>query len=219
MLEIKGKMMKVRLSSLLRGYPEKLNHGYEMDSEKLNALTEAYLNQEVEVWPVSPPLPSPTKSRKRQISETSTPSPSKKKQRKQYTKKKKEKPAAVAKPVVEEESKQELEIPKEPDVWTWKVTSTGFQSCNNGFGFADFNKKMKERHKIIGNIKQEEEEEEEEEEQQQYKLLEFYNSSYSSAITDMNNLYDESDSILTSTSSSSNHDNMQCLEDLPEFIL
>jgi hypothetical protein len=201
------RMIKVPLSSLLHGAHRK---GYEMDNDKLAALTEAYLNQEVEIWPKqkspkkkklksimeSPEsnnhnLSTPQKiiSRKRQISDTSTPSPKKQKQVQQP------KPMAIK---VEQPMQSE-----EPDVFTWTITAEGFRPVNHNTSFAMFNARMAERQRQI----------EEQEKEDEF----HYWAGPNTTVPDIGSLYDydSSDSILSSSSSSSTEpvvDDMHCHE-------
>lgn len=207
-------MIRVPLSSLLHGAHSK---GYAMDNERLTALTDAYLTQEVEIWPkkqykknqlksimespettaaaATTDLPTPQKiSRKRQISDTSTPSPKKKKQ------KEKEKPSA-AQPVIKIASEPE------PDVWTWTVTAEGLKPVNHKNSFAAFNARMAERQKQI----------EEQEREDEF----HYWSTHQSAL-DIGSLYDSSDSILSSSQPEEAEVDMHChelLDNIPELIL
>jgi hypothetical protein len=209
-------MIKVPLASLLHGPHSK---GYEMDNDTLAALTDAYLKQEVEIWPkkqqskkkLKSIMESPEaaelstpKPRKRQISDTSTPSP----------KKQKQKPAKFSiKPLIV--NKKETEQEPEPDVLTWTFTAEGLKPMNHNNSFAVFNARMAERQKQI---------------EEQEREDEFHYWAGKDSFPDIGSLYDcdSSDSILSSSQPDQTSivvaaDDMQCHEILdltiPELIL
>lgn len=162
--------MKVKLSCLLMGYPENLKKTHEMDRDKLAKLTEAFLSQEVEVWPSLVPKP-----KKRQISETSTPSPKKQKQKPIPAIPKQQVPDITA-------------LEPDPDILTFSFTAQGLKPTNHNGSFASFNKMMTQRREAIAKAKEEEEEQE--------KMLEFFDCCGSTDLTELGNLYDSSDSLL-----------------------